>query len=177
MIYQYKLKNNKIISVFVSNDDFSTVVDIYEKNKTIELKIKSDNNNNKKYFVYKKEKVYLDNWIKSSMKELKEKVDQGKKIYSDELCRAILSDGVNNVRFLAPFNVVQASFLGISLLDGSNFEFVKARIVEEFNREIKNNYKIKLIPEEQNENISSSHDFYTSDFAQLINNGVIKIIL
>ena len=38
------------------------------------------------------------------MKELKEKIENGEWITSDDLCQAIMTDGIENVRFIVPLN-------------------------------------------------------------------------
>ena len=47
---------------------------------------------------------------------------------------------------------------------------------ERWNREIKQNYKIVLIPEEPDDSVASNCDYYTTDFVSLIKEGVIKIV-
>lgn len=89
---------------------------------------------------------------------------RGKWVTSDDLCQAILTDGIENVRFIVPF---QIAF--------DNEKDIVCKIEERFNREVKQNYKIILIPE-KNETGVTYVDYYTSDFVSLIKSGYIKIV-
>ena len=61
------------------------------------------------------------------------------------------------------------------MLDGSKCKDVLCKIEEDFNREVKKNYKIKVVPVVPDESVANSDDFYTSDFVSLIRSGHIKI--
>ncbi len=53
-----------------------------------------------KFFTWNRNKIYLDNWIRTSMKEVKEKLERKEWVTSDVFCQAILTDGIDNVRFM-----------------------------------------------------------------------------
>lgn len=106
------------------------------------------------------------------MKELKEKIENGEWVTSDDLCQAIMTDGIDNVRFMVPLNTT----CGLFFLNGNEFKDTLCKVEERWNREIKQNYKIILIPVEPDESIASSCDYYTSDFVSLIKEGHIKIV-
>lgn len=103
MTYKYKCGND-IINVFVWSDDFHTDVAIYDKEaaRSYDRTIREDKNG--KFFTWNRNKIYLDDWIKISMLELKEKIERGEWITSEELCQAILTDGINNARFIIPLD-------------------------------------------------------------------------
>ena len=103
MTYKYKCGND-IINVFVWSDDFHTDVAIYDKEtaRSYERTIREDKNG--KFFTWNRNKIYLDDWIKISMLELKAKIERGEWITSEELCQAILTDGIDNVRFIIPLD-------------------------------------------------------------------------
>lgn len=172
MIYKYKC-GNEIIRVFVWNDDFHNEVSV-EDTKTQKLydrTIREDENG--KFFTWNRNKIYLNDWIKISMKELKEKIKNGEWITSDDLCQAIMTDGIENVRFIVPLNTT----CGFGFfLNGNEFKDTLCKVEERWNREIKQNYKIVLIPVEPDESIASSCDYYTIDFVSLIEKGYIKIV-
>nr|DAR20305.1 MAG TPA: hypothetical protein [Caudoviricetes sp.] len=153
--------------------DFHNEVSV-EDTKTQKLydrTIREDENG--KFFTWNRNKIYLNDWIKISMKELKEKIKNGEWITSDDLCQAIMTDGIENVRFIVPLNTT----CGFGFfLNGNEFKDTLCKVEERWNREIKQNYKIVLIPVEPDENIASSCDYYTIDFVSLIEKGYIKIV-
>ena len=67
-------------------------------------------------------------------------------------------------------------FLKYIGLNGNEFKDTLCKVEERWNREIKQNYKIVLIPEKQDDSVASSCDYYTTDFVSLIKEGVIKIV-
>lgn len=74
MDYKYNC-GNEIIRVLVWNDDFHTEVSVTDNKtkKTYERTIREDEGG--KFFTWNKNKIYLDNWIRITMKELKDKID------------------------------------------------------------------------------------------------------
>ena len=175
MNYKYKC-GKEIISVWVWNDDFHTEVSVSD-NKTkrsYERTIREDKGG--KFFTWNRNKIYLDNWIRTSMKEVKEKLERKEWVTSDVLCQAILTDGIDNVRFMVPLNIVSMRAFGINLLNGSDFKDTLCKIKESYNHEVKNNYKLTVIPVEKDETVASHRDFYTSDMLSLIQSGHIKIV-
>lgn len=110
-----------------------------------------------KFFTMPKGKIYLDDWIKTSMKELKERIQKGDFVVSEDLCKAIMSDGVDDVRFI-------------------NEDGILCKVKEIPNRELERNYKIRLAPVESKEDIASKFDYYTGDFLGLIKKGFVKIM-
>lgn len=173
MTYKYKC-GNEIIRVFVWNDDFHNEVSVEDTKtrKSYDRTIREDENG--KFFTWNRNKIYLDDWVKMSMKELKEKIENGEWITSDDLCQAIMTDGIENVRFIVPLNTT----CGFGFfLNGNEFKNTLCRVEERWNREIKQNYKIVLVPVEPDESIASSRDYYTMDFVSLIKSGHIKIVV
>ena len=128
MDYKYNC-GNEVIRVWVWNDDFHTEVSVTDNKtkKTYERTIREDEGG--KFFTWNKNKIYLDNWIRITMKELKDKIDSKEWCTSDELCQAILTDGVDSVRFIVPMNIVSMRVLGISFADGDKFKRVKPEIL------------------------------------------------
>lgn len=170
MIYKYKC-GNEIIKVWVANDH--TNVSVMNK-KSYDRTVREDKNG--KFFTWNKHKIYLNDWMKTSMKELKEKIENKEWVTSDDLCQAILSDGIENVKFVVPLNVVSIKGFGFSLLSGNEFKDTICKIKERYNREVAQNYKLIVVPVEPDETIASECDFYTSDMLSLIQSGHIKIV-
>ena len=78
MNYKYNC-GKEIISVWVWDDDFHTEVSVSD-NKTkrsYERTIREDEGG--KFFTWNKNKIYLDKWIRASMKEVKEKLKRSNK--------------------------------------------------------------------------------------------------
>ena len=175
MNYKYNC-GNEVIRVWVWNDDSRTEVSVMDNKtkKTYERTIREDEGG--KFFTWNKNKIYLDNWIRITMKELKDKIDSKEWCTSDELCQAILTDGVDNVRFIVPLNTISMLVLGLPLADGDNFKDVLCKIKEDYLHEVKNNYKLQLVPVEPTEDTVSRREFYTGDMLGLIKSGFIKIV-
>ena len=175
MNYRYNC-GNEVVRVWVWNDDFHKEVTVTDNktNKGYDRTIREDENG--KFFTWNKHKVYLNDWIRTSMKELKEKIEKKEWVTSDDLYQAILSDGIENARFIVPLNTVSVRGFGISLLDGRKTKDTVCKIEERYNREVRNNYKLTLVPVETDETVASSHDYYTMDMISLIKEGYIKIV-
>lgn len=172
MMYKYKC-GKEIINVFVWSDDFHKEVTIHGK-KLYERTIREDERG--KFFTWNRNKIYLNGWIKTSMNELKQKIDNDEWVTSDDLCQAIMSDGVENVRFIVPMNVVTTRAFGLCIADGNKHKDTLCKIDERWNREVERNYKIVLVPVYSDDEVISEKDYYTSDLIDLIKHGYIKIV-
>lgn len=172
MTYKYKC-GNEIIRVFVCNDDFHNEVSVKDTKtrKSYNRTIREDKNG--KFFTWSRNKIYLNDWIKISMNKLKEKIENGEHVTSDDLCQAIMTDGIENVRFIAPLSTT-GGFGFFS--NGNKFKDTLCKIEERRNREVKQNYKIILVPVEPDDSVANSADYYTEDFVSLIKCGNIKIV-
>jgi hypothetical protein len=169
--YKY-LCNNEILKVYMSS--FDNTVSIYT-DKEYEIPIEKDQNG--KYFMWKNTKIYLDNWIKTSMLEVKQKVESGETVFADELCNAILSDGVENVRFSVPLDFTfRERMYKKSHGEACNSKETICKIEESELRKITDGYKITVVPVEKTGEVIEKDDYYLSDFASLICSGHIKIV-
>ena len=173
MMYKYKC-GKEIINVFVWSDDFHKEVTIHDK-KLYERTIREDEHG--KFFTWNRNKIYLSNWIKTSMEELKQKIDNDEWVTSDELCQAILTDGVENVRFIVPMDVVTARLSDyLCIADSSKRKNTLCKIDERCNREVEWDYKIVLVPVYPDDEVVGEEVYYTSDLIDLIKHGYIKIV-
>ena len=163
MNYKYKCGDEKI-KVWVWGDNYHKSVTITDRRKdeSIEEVIREDEKG--QFFMYNSHKIYLNDWIRISMLELKEKVEHTGFITSDELCQAILTDGIDRARFIVPFKT-----------KSNNFKDVLCKVEERYNREVKENYKLVLVPVEPDNSVSKYEEFYTMDMTSLIEKGIIKI--
>lgn len=172
MIYKYKC-NDEILEVWVSPYKYHRHVTVYDKTgHDVEIQEVEQG----KFFVWKGTKIYLNDWIRISMKELKEKIDKKEFVTSGMLCQAILSDGIENARFSVPLNIVLFDIFGVSIVDDTTKDTI-CRIEEEWNREVRQDYKLVVVPIEKDETVESRHEYYTTDMIQLIQEGIIKIII
>lgn len=172
MHYNYDC-GNETIRVFVWNDNFHTTVDVEDATtrKCYERTIREDEKG--KFFTWNKHKIYLDDWKRTSMKSIVEKLENKERIFDDMLVIAILSEGVENVRFEIPMPYSDGFFKHPDKTTPTI-----CRIDEEYrDRKVKNNYKIALTPVEPQENLSLHEEYYISDFAGLIECGYIKVVL
>jgi hypothetical protein len=153
---------------------FDDTVSIYTNKENV-VPIEKDKNG--RYFTWKDTKVYINDWIRTSMLEVKQKVESGETVYADELCNAILSDGVENVRFSVPLDLTFRERTH-NKLHGETCKVKETlcRIEESELRKIADGYKITVVPVEQTDEVIEKDDYYLSDFASLICNGHIKIV-
>ena len=70
MFYKYKC-GNEVIKVFVWNNEFHSTVSVEDAKtrKSYERTIREDKNG--KFFTWNRNKIYLNDWVKISMRELK----------------------------------------------------------------------------------------------------------
>lgn len=176
MFYKYNC-GKEIITVWVWNDNYHNDVIVTDNitrksyNRTIR------ENTNGKFFTWNKNKIYVDNWIKISMKELKEKIKKKEWCTSNELCQAILTEGIENVRLNVPMNIISMKIFDIPLANGNQFKKTLCKIEERHNYEVKNNYKLTVTPVNSDESVSKYRDFYTTDMLSLIQDGIIEIVI
>ena len=154
MYYNYAGKH-KVINTFVS--DYT--VTVYENGIDHEVPIQEETNG--KYFIWKHDKIFLNSWHHTSIKEFKNKLNNKDFLASQDMCKAIISEGVENVSFIYSFETG---------------EKVLYKIKEEYNRRVKDDYKIKLVSEENYKDIPNELDFYTQTLLGLIQNKTIDII-
>lgn len=177
MTYNYKC-GDEIITVWRWSgwlEDFHDHVSVHTKEGCYDRTIREDDGG--KFFTWNKHKIYLDDWIRVTMKELKQKIDNNGHVFSHDLSQAIMTDGPENVRFLVPLYVRDFfPVIGFFLTRGDETKDVLCK-VSEYEHKVSDNYKITVVPVEADETVESSHSFYTSDMLQLIYGGDIKIIV
>ena len=152
MNFKYNI-NGKPVNVFIWGDQRDEVF-VYD---TDEVKCLVNNDKDGKYFIYNNEKIYIEDFIKYSMDDIKSFI-RNKKLTSDLLCQAILSEGSESLRFLMP--------------DFYNKENHIVKIQEGFNREIRQNFKFTLIDVHTDRVI---YDSCISVFVGFLNKGIAKV--
>lgn len=177
MTYNYKC-GDEIITVWRWSDwleDIHSHVSVHTKEKCYDRTIREDDGG--LFFTWNKHKIYLEDWIRIPMKELKYKIESGENVFDHDLSQAIMTEGIENVRFLVPLYVRDFfPVIGFFLTSGDETKDVLCK-VSEYEHKVSDNYKITVVPVEADETVESSHSFYTSDMLQLIYGGDIKIIV
>ena len=173
MYYKFKRKGpfNKYLNVWMYNDKWHDSVTIEKSNGSINVKIQQDDKG--KYFVWKKDKYYLDEYYKITYCDLQDNLLKGNGIRSEEFTQMVLNEGIENVKLLIPLKYL------ISNANNSKegLRLIKCNIVEDKHDsyKIKNNYKIRVNFEE--DSVSFTREFYTCDLVSLINDKVITILM
>lgn len=96
------------------------------------IDIKKDENG--EFIVYSEHKIYLNDWIRITIDEFNQKIENKEWLTSENLCQTILTEGIDKIRFY--FNYIVGR-------DGKRVEF---HIEEGFNRKVHEDYKLKLVP-------------------------------
>lgn len=172
MYYKYKCKD-EIIKVWVWNTTYHKEVTVHTDKKPYDRTIREDSKG--KFFTWNKEKIYLNDWVRMTMKELKEKIDRDEWVVSDDLTQAILTDGVENVRFECPLNPIDFVIGGVALCNASESVRTLCKVTEK-RYKVENNYKLTVVPVDENLMVGSNN-YYISDMIGLIKDGHIKIVV
>ena len=100
MTYLYDC-GNEVIRVWRNNFCEDTVcIETNDNGKYREFKRSVREDENGKFFTWNQHKIYVDNFKKISIQSIKDK------LANDELCQAILSECLENVRFIIPMMLV-----------------------------------------------------------------------
>lgn len=177
MIYKYDC-GDEIIDVFRSNNEFSNKVSVetYKNGKYMSYDRTIREDDLGKFFTWNKKKIYLDNFKKISIQTIKDKLANDEWITDDELCQAIMSEGIENVKFIIPMALVNCRFMGLLTYDYNQTIDKICHIEEGFNRKVSDCYKFTFVPDEYDENTCSKEDKYVIDIISSLQSGDIKIL-
>lgn len=177
MTYIYEC-GNETISVWRTNDDV-VAVEMYKDGHYRDYKRTVHEDENGKFFTWNHEKIYLDNFKKISIKSVKEKFENGDWVTDSELCQAILSEGIDKVRFIIPMSVVDCRInyngYGLVATNPNNRVNKVCHIVEDFNRKVSDNYKLRLYADDEDMAVTYE-DYYVSDLVGSLRSGYIQIV-
>ena len=98
MNYKYRCKN-EIIEVNVDEENKTAIV-FYKGREGCPRTIIEGNDG--KFFTWNRQKIYLNDYITISMKELKQRVEKDERISKLDFDIAIFNDGIENVRLMVP---------------------------------------------------------------------------
>ena len=114
-----------------------------------------------------------------TLKDIKEMLVNGTTFSDQDLCDAILNEGVENVRFLVPLRAVKSrSSIIPSLVEIDNDKRIDTEcfIVETDRRMVEDCYKIIFEPVNFTGQTIINEEFYVSDFVSMLRRGEAKIL-
>lgn len=182
MYAKYKMKTGEIVTCFLwedmldSDKHFLRTNETYTvNNKEEHLDILFDENTHKKYFIYKGEKKYFDDFEYPHYEDLLKDI----KSYPDNEILACFLKESEKICIVNKTNKVDTilPFVGLSMCDGEK-TVNTIMIPKEDGKYKKSNWHYKIeftnIFETMN-NFCSSCTYYFSDFCDLLKSGVIKL--
>lgn len=128
-----------------------------------------------KFFTWNKKKFYVDDYKKISINSIKDKINRKEWFTDSEFCQAVLSEGVDNIKFNVPMNIVDFSLFGLTLVDSTKTINKICHIEESYNRFVHDTYKLKLVVDDYDGSTVKTHDYYITDFVSLLRDGYISI--
>lgn len=187
MNYNFKLKSGKIIRVFHNNffiDEQDNEYGVVSWNnaegsgKYEEVGERAHKDETGRiYFMYNKEKIYMDTFLALTPQEYLDKVNSDEWMSSDELTWTLMKYGLDCIRVIQPKEKMTGINIGGLFLgfeshrvgeDKSNWDRVEYKFVECDLHKLENNYKIKLVPlKDEHRGVYASRDFYISDLTDL----------
>ena len=164
--------NGKIVRAYLGY--FKDEIEIEKDDGNTEVKLPVMTDDGGDYFVYKNNKVYVNDFVKVSFEEFMQAVRDGM-AFDDIFVNMLLSEGIDKIQFDVPMNTVSSPvFFGICFADGDKFINKRCRIIERQHKVI-DNYKIEVEVLEDDGSTIAHRSFYTSDMVSLIKDNYIKI--
>lgn len=164
--------NGKIVRAWLGY--FKDEIEIEKDDGNTEVKLPVMTDDGGDYFVYKNNKVYVNDFVKVSFEEFMQAVRDGM-AFDDIFVNMLLSEGIDKIQFDVPMNTVSSPvFFGICFADGDKFINKRCRIIERQHKVI-DNYKIEVEVLENDGSTIAHRSFYTSDMVSLIRDSHIKI--
>jgi len=136
------------------------------KSRYVECKRTIHKDENGEFFTWNGQRVYLDSWIRTTISELQNKIDSLEVIDENDVAVAIISEGVEKIRFQCPLRS-----------EDNNKDYIDTicKIEESANRKVKTKFRLVLTPVECNKQVQRSVDYYIKDFVNMIRKGVIRM--
>ena len=164
--------NGKIVRAWLGYFKDEIEIEKDDGNTKVKLPVMTDDGGD--YFVYKNNKVYVNDFVKVSFEEFMQAVRDGM-AFDDIFVNMLLSEGIDKIQFDVPMNTVSSPvFFGICFADGDKFINKRCRIIERQHKVI-DNYKIEVEVLENDGSTIAHRSFYTSDMVSLIRDNHIKI--
>lgn len=180
MYYSYNTHNGEVLA-FISFESYNDRVYLRtQANPDYENTVVLYNNKNGDLaFNYDGEEILFKDFIKTSMKEIKQKISNNEHVTSDELMLAIICDGMNNVRFGMDMPVPDVVVPGLGFaICGDKTKRCTCKPVEEYLGMPHEDYKIGLeaVREPEDNEYTCEDRYYTSDFTSMLCNGIFEIL-
>lgn len=173
MIYQFNVKGS-IIYANIPNDNIIAFVQITVPGQKDTYSVVPYEDEKGQYFVWKDQKVYFNDWIRMPLESFLKRIESdASSVRSNHLCYAILTEGIDRIVFEAPFYTVT----GDLFIDTTSRKMVKCKIKESYCHEVKDNYKLNLVPLEKDNSICDKKSYYVVDLLQDIKEKKVKIML
>ncbi len=173
MIYQFNVKGS-IIYANIPNDNIVAFVQITIQGQKDTCSVVPYEDEKGQYFLWKDQKVYFNDWIRMPLESFLKRIESdASSVRSTHLCYAILTEGIDRIVFEAPFYTVT----GDLFIDTTSRKMVKCKIKESYCHEVKDNYKLNLVPLEKDNSICDKRSYYVVDLLQDIKEKKIKIML
>lgn len=175
MYYNFDTSNGNL-RTWISMDSFNDNVVIYDNNGREVEEVKLYNNaDGDLSFKVNNEEILFKNFKAMSMAEFKSAIERGDRVFGNEFVKAIIHDGMENVRFglEMPVPDMIIPMMGIAMI-GDKTVMCECKLVKEYLHMPHDNYKIKL-EAVNNKNVCRDR-YYVSDFVDLIKSGHIQIL-
>lgn len=198
MYYRFKLKSGKYIKVFVNDfvreekKNIYGVVSWNGSENTSEYEevgtylIKRDDN--KLYFDYNGEIVFMQDFIASTPEELVNKIKSSDWVNSNELTWTLMKYGINSLKvdiLKKPASEVKTNKCALIFKvlrspkeDKSDWDRIEYKFEETSLFKLENNFKIRLTPANKNDaDIYASSTYYIRDLVELLTHCKDKYII
>ena len=164
--------NGKIVRAWLGY--FKDEIEIEKDNGDTDVKLPVKTDDGGDYFVYKNNKVYVNDFVKVSFEDFMQAV-RNNMAFDDVFVNMLLSEGIDKIQFDVPMNMISSpAFFGICFADGDKFLNKRCRIIERQHKVV-DNYKIEVEVLENDGSTIAHRSFYTSDMVSLIKDNYIKI--
>ena len=164
--------NGKIVRAWLGY--FKDEIEIEDNNGNTEVKLPVMTDDSGEYFVYKNNKVYINDFVKVSFEDFTQAV-RNNMAFDDVFVNMLLSEGIDKIQFDVPMNMKSGpAVFGICFADGDKFLNKRCRIIERQHKVI-DNYKIEVEVIKDDGSTITHRSFYTSDMVSLIKDNYIKI--
>lgn len=181
MVAQYALSNGEILSAYIWSELLFNLdasykeIEISFKDKKYKKEIGEDFNG--KFFIFKKEKIYLKNYLSKSFEEIWESVKENPNNLKEEDLYWSLLNHFSSYYFFMDVNLNDYTRYKLKMKD--SIEVKSICQLDLTGRYSKADWQYKVSFKINNENTSmlcSARDLYLSDFVSLIRDGNILIL-
>lgn len=179
MVAQYALSNGDILSTYIwsellfnPNASYKEI-EISFKDKKYKKELEEDSNG--KFFIFEKEKIYLNNYLSKSFEEIWKSVKENPNNLKEEDLYWSLLNHFSSYYFLMDVNLNDYTKYKLEMKDSEVKSICKLDLNGRYSKSDWQ-YKVSFKTNENTSMICSVRDLYFSDFVSLIRNGSILIL-